>query len=160
MPGGTEETWGCGTKGHGLVMVLSRSGRWLDLMTSKVISKQKGKSFKGALPSFQTFFFGQNISSSFLFLKCYPTVYFVCMHMCPSEKCSISNTGVSLISQMAQLCIGQRFCLITIFWSLNAIKHMACSDKMCRTPSGRLQDSSSSVSLLWQRLLVLQQPML
>lgn len=52
MPGGTEETWGCGTKGHGLVMVLSRSGRWLDLMTSKVISKQKGKSFKGALPSF------------------------------------------------------------------------------------------------------------
>lgn len=52
IPGGIQEICGCGTKGHGLVMVLSRSGRWLDLMTSKVISKQKEKSFKGALPSF------------------------------------------------------------------------------------------------------------
>lgn len=82
------------------------------------------------------------------------------MHVCPSEKCGISNTEVSLTSQMAQLYIGQRFWLITLFWSLIALKYGACSDKTSRTLLGRLQGSSSSVSLLWQRLLVLQQPTL
>lgn len=82
------------------------------------------------------------------------------MHVCSSEKRDISNTEVSLTSQMAQLCIGQRFWLITVFRSLITLKYRACSNKTCRTLTGRLQGSSSSVSLLWQRLLVLEQPML
>lgn len=38
-PGGTEETWGCGTKGHSLVMLLGRSCWWFNL-TMKVSSKR------------------------------------------------------------------------------------------------------------------------
>lgn len=36
MTGGTEETCGCVTEGQGLVVGLSRSGQWMDLIILKV----------------------------------------------------------------------------------------------------------------------------